>query len=209
MVSKVFRYLTAPKSVDLQLIVHNDRSEYVKAGYGGRPIELWPFYKFIRDHIYGDEDAARLEWVEWLTKEFQRTCMIPKKHGGMFRGSVHKLSLADSGDDNSIAWDDPRLLDNKKVYQGALRLVNSRLKMVDSIVSDGYIPSFGHPIVGETKKGKIFLNGGHHRAATLYALGYKSIPSVTIIPSGVLSANSIIRKLRGAVSWMSQESSKI
>ena len=77
----------------LNLIIHNDLNSYNESGYGGKEIVKWPFYKFIKIFIEGNNQESRYLWVNWLTEEFLKYCLVSKFKGGMYQGSVHRYAI--------------------------------------------------------------------------------------------------------------------
>ncbi len=169
-------------TVPISRLLHNNSQAYLQEGYGGQPIELWPFYIFISNYISGRIEEARSEWIEWLIEQYRRYKYWDKESGGMFGGSVHKgASMIASGIKNEelIA---PNFLSSDDIRKGAEMLVDRRLSMIDSIRTIGYRPELGSKFLGVIQpNGYIVLKSGHHRAATLRALGYKDIPKVKVI----------------------------
>lgn len=163
-------------------VVHNDLRAYLSSGYGGRHIDDWPFYFYIVMWIEGKHGDAKRLWVDWLLREFYQFGSIKKKSGGMYQGSVHRYACNCVSSDNfDRAWHRPETLDWNAACHGAHELVERRLKMVESIKNNGWRSELSDRICA-VKLGpdRYVLKGGHHRAATLYALGYSVLPNVDV-----------------------------
>ena len=164
----------------LKSVVHNDAEIYIRSGYGGKKIKKWPFYKFIKLWINGNHRQARSKWIDWLLNEFNKYKCIPKSRGGMYHGSVHFYSLKFKNINKKKLLLDPTLISKDSIKNGASILVDRRIKMISSIVKNGYKIDLADPIFA-VKTGNLYtLMGGHHRAALLYILGYKKLPRVIV-----------------------------
>ncbi len=182
-------------SVPLSNLMHDDSKAYLLEKYGARPIEEWPFYGFIQDYLAGNAHDARDRWVEWLVVQFGRYMYWRKKHGGMLGGSVHRFAQEFASCENECL-SDPGMISPEHVQKGAGMLVDRRLILVDSIFSDGYRPELGDRVVGVRRgRGGVMLKGGHHRAATLKALGYQELPGVEVASPFCFKARYYRKKL--------------
>lgn len=180
-------------AVLLSNVVHDDKPVYKDAGYGAQPIPKWPFYEFIKLYTKGFQNQCVDKWSVWLFGQFSKYKLIPKRKGGMFQGSVHRFAAEESKIETLKAIKFPDLLNSKDILYGAQKLINQRLKMVESIRVNGYIPKKGEKILALKKNNKIVLKGGHHRAATLKALGYKKLPEVLIVPKCIWRIRKCVR----------------
>lgn len=169
-----------PVTLPLLSLVHDDRPSYIQAGYGGRSISEWPFYEFIRLYIAGYEQQCVDQWTEWLLQQFSKFQTTPKNKGGMFQGSVHRNAAEHSHVNTASALQAPELLPEEDIRKGAQMLVYKRLKMVESIKVQGYLPENGDRIAAVRKGDRVVLFGGHHRAATLYALNYQKLAGIYV-----------------------------
>lgn len=168
------------QDVPLTRLVHNDRPAYVDAGYGARPVEEWPFFHFIRAYLQGSEQEARRDWIQWLEDQYRKYATIPKYQGGMQSGSVYRGAMERAGG----ATAEPSPGDIRASVES---LVDRRLSMVRSIRDRGYRPEEGEPIIavqGRDQTGRrcLILQGGHHRVATLCALGQATLPALRQAP---------------------------
>jgi len=171
-------------TVPISILLHNNSQAYLQEGYGGQPIDVWPFYTFIIKYISGQTDEARSEWTDWLVEQFGRYKYWDKDSGGMFGGSVHKGASNFFSRTNNNELIDPNSLSSDNIRKGAEMLVDRRLSMFDSIRTTGYHPSLGSKVLGVIQPDRyIVLKSGHHRAATLRALGYENMPEVKVISS--------------------------
>ena len=166
--------------IPIKKIIHNDLELYIKSGYGGKHIEDWPFYNFIKMCVKGDSKQAKDLWVNWLVHEFSKYCLNTKSKGGMYQGSVHRCAIKYEHKYKHDCWLKPSLLNKKIVKQGAKELVNKRIRLISSIINKGYQINMDDPIIAIKTKGKYVLKAGHHRAAIVYILGYKKLPGVIV-----------------------------
>ena len=60
--------------IPIKKIIHNDLELYVKSGYGGKHVEHWPFYNYIKMWVKGESEQAKDLWVDWLVHEFSKYC---------------------------------------------------------------------------------------------------------------------------------------
>ena len=170
------------KDLCLKQVLHNDLEAYVSSGYGGKPIAEWPFYRFISMWIGGRAAEAENLWVDWLLGEFARYGSVSKRRGGMYQGSVHRNACNYSDGDNVVlTWCNPQALDRTALCHGAQELVERRIQMIDSMKNNGWKGDLSDRICAvRASQGRYVLKGGHHRAATLYALGYSVLPTVYV-----------------------------
>lgn len=184
--------------IPLKFIVHNDLDCYVKSNYGGKGIKKWPFYKFIRLFIDGNHKRSRNLWINWLIQEFDKYCFEVKSKGGMFQGSVHKYSInyLVKNKEKKDCWLNPKLLSRANIKKGATFLVDKRIKMINSIVKNGYKTNFKDPIVAVKKKNLYVLKGGHHRASVLYVIGKNQLPAVIVYPGFIWNFKKWLKKIK-------------
>ena len=169
------------RTLPLDRVIHNDLPVYMEAEYGGRHIEQWPFFRFIRVYLAGREQECIFDWTEWLVREFAKYGLRRKSHGGMLRGSVHLNAARASTIETNYALRRPDVLSEADIRIGAEMLVRSRIQLVSSIAQVGYQPSLGVAVFGIKDNDCFVLKGGHHRAATLWALGYKEMPGIHVV----------------------------
>lgn len=170
------------KDLNLEVVLHNDLEAYVSSGYGGAAISEWPFYRFISMYISGSAAEAEKLWVDWLLREFDDYGSVSKSRGGMYQGSVHRYATDYfNGDNCNLGWCNPDSLNRNALLHGARVLVKRRFQMVESIKNDGWKGDLSDRICAvRASQGRYVLKGGHHRAATLYALGYSVLPTVYV-----------------------------
>ena len=180
-------------NVELSKLLHNDKSLYVLEGYGGKQINQWPFFYFIRQFFDGNEDKAKELWVNWLTDQYLKYGSFEKNIGGMHGGSVQNYALGSSG------CNSPSSLTHADIKRGALALVERRISMMQSIRDEGFnVKKNGRVIalkVMRNKKVHYVLKGGHHRAATLLALEYTTFPNMLILTPVTYKALHFGRKV--------------
>lgn len=167
-------------NLKLSDIVHNNLECYVQSGYGGKSIKNWPFYNFIKNWIEGDYKNSRNMWIDWLVNEFFKYNFKEKSKGGMYQGSVHSYALNFVNENREKYWNNPSLLSENCVGQGAAMLVDRRIEMIRSIKDKGYQINLSDPILAVDIDGKYVLKGGHHRAVVMHVLGYKKLPKVIV-----------------------------
>ena len=111
-------------SIVLNDILHNDLKFYNESGYGGKNINKWPFYQFIKMWVNGNCKQARDLWIEWLIIEFKKYCTKVKSKGGMYQGSVHRYALNYINENKNKYWVDALLVNEINVKKGAALLVD-------------------------------------------------------------------------------------
>ena len=162
--------------VELSRLLHDDKSLYVREGYGGKGIDYWPFFQFICQYLDGEEEKAKELWVEWLIGQYSKYGSLDKTLGGMSGGSVQVYAL------NFAGCKSPSSLNDSDIRHGAHMLVERRIEMIRSIRDEGFdVKKSGCETalkVTQNKNVYYVLKGGHHRAATLFALGYMTFPNV-------------------------------
>jgi len=189
------------QKVLLDSLLHNNLFAYMKEGYGARPIEEWPFYRFISIYLSGEKERAIEKWVEWLFEQFEKYRFIDKKKGGMLRGSVHRLAIDSGSCRNPECFLNPGLLTIDAIRAGALKLVQQRLLMVESIKNKGYQVTLSGKVMGVWNKNKkIVLKSGHHRAATLKGLGYKEMPELHVYSPLEYNCRTLLDRFKSALS---------
>ena len=164
----------------LSNILHNDLKYYNESGYGGKQIEKWPFYKFIKLWVSGNYKQARDLWIEWLVNEFNKYGNKAKSKGGMYQGSVHHYSLNYVNKNKNEHWIDALLINKINVKKGAALLVDKRIELIRSVINKGYSVELTDPIFAVRKGNRYVLKGGHHRAAIMHVIGHDSLPGVII-----------------------------
>lgn len=170
------------KCLDVMIseLLHNDSRAYVQSGYGGKRIELWPFYTFMKMWVDGDHLHSRDLWIDWLVNEFYKNGFMRKSDGGMYQGSVHRYTLNYVSKSKSEAWQNPALIKEAHLRQGAASLVDKRIEMIRSVMEMGYREELADPIFAVRTGSYYVLKGGHHRAAIMHILGYDKLPCVII-----------------------------
>ncbi len=169
----MFRFLL--QDVPFDRIRHNDLMCYVKEGYGGRPVANWPMYHFFAEYVHGERGHAQEQFEAWYKDQLNRYHDTPKGEGGMHKGSLYTLVENIAGVPFSEAGE---LHKNE-----AIRLrVAERFALLENIKNQGYRPD-AERIDGIQKGDFVYLLGGHHRAAALYALERKSLPRVMVFPN--------------------------
>ena len=166
--------------ISINNIIHNDLQCYVDSGYGSKEIKEWPFYRFIKLWINGNDDEAQDLWVNWLVDEFFKHCLSEKSKGGMCQGSVHRFAIEYMQKNKNECWLNPSLLNRTDVQLGASLLVKKRIQLIESIINKGYQIDMDDLIIAVKINGMYVLKGGHHRAAVVCILGYKKLPGVIV-----------------------------
>lgn len=171
------------QDVPMKVIRHSDRVCYLREGHGGRPVESWPIYRFFRQYVSGDTDRAEHEFCGWYHEQFVRYRLVPKRLGGMRGGSLARALETGNGrpiaDNGASGNGDP----DDRLREVITLRVRQRFALVDSIRTHGYIPEWTDPVIGIRRKGHVYLEGGHHRAAALLALGWDVLPATLVFSS--------------------------
>jgi hypothetical protein len=169
-------------NISIDNIVHNNLSCYIKSGYGGKEINKWPFYIFIKMYIDGKSELSRDLWVDWLLEQFIKHCLEVKSEGGMYQGSVHRYSVDLIDQKKDEYWLNPKLLSRTDIKKGATILVNKRIEMISSILNKGYQINLDDPIIAVKIKKQYVLKSGHHRASVMHILKCDKLPEVIVYP---------------------------
>jgi hypothetical protein len=173
------------RDVSLEEIRHDDRPVYVSEGYGGRPIECFPPFRFYRLFHEGRRDEAFERFSAWYVEQFRKYASVPKKLGGMLNGSFHRLLLSVSGGDGATGLALGSTSEDLLRHAAMLR-VEQRMALFEGIRDLGYQAGSTRPVLGVRRDRNVYLRGGHHRAAALKVLGQGSLPRVSVFPPRVL-----------------------
>ncbi|HKQ60352.1 MAG TPA: hypothetical protein VJS92_03645 [Candidatus Polarisedimenticolaceae bacterium] len=161
--------------VPFERLRHDDKPVHVAEGYGGRPIEHFPPYRFFRQVLAGDPDGARTGFREWYRQQFGKYAEVPKKRGGMRHGSLDRLVRAVHAREGSAE------LRAELVERAIAERVEQRLALFETLRTQGYDRARAERIVGIRRRGAVFLTGGQHRAAALRALELPALPDVVVL----------------------------
>ncbi len=178
------------QDIPLADIRHNDLPAYLAEGFGGKPIEEWPVYRFFTMYWEGNREEATREFVEWYRDQLGKYAMVPKRDGGMRRGSLYNLIEKRCGV--------PFEKTETSCREATIReRVSQRLGLLDTIQSRGYQAGEAERIDGFREKGFVYLTGGHHRAAILKVLGEEKLPGVLVFPNRlVYNFFTLLRNIR-------------
>lgn len=175
------------KDVPLSSIRHSDRKCYVQEGHGGREIEVWPIYRFIHQYVNGDMEQAREDFADWYLDQFMKYRHVPKQLGGMRGGSLARVVEGEvvaapvaGGRSREAGTDESYDEANARLQKAIALRVEQRLELVESIRVDGYTPNLSDPVLAIKQNHCLYLEGGHHRAAVLKALGWSVFPGVKV-----------------------------
>ena len=164
------------QNVPLSRIRHNDLSCYLKEGFGGSSVEAWPIHTFFKQYIAGEKEVAQENFEKWYKEQLGKYHSTPKAEGGMHKGSLYELIEKKCGTPFSEVKEDCK---NVAIREKVLE----RLKLLEDIRQRGYKPAEAERIDAVQKKGFVYLQGGHHRAAALYALGWSELPAILVFPN--------------------------
>lgn len=167
------------RDVSLEEIRHDDRPVFVSEGYGGRPIECFPPYRFYRLFHGGSRDEAFESFSAWYVDQFRKYASVPKKLGGMQNGSFHRLLRSVSGGDAGTA-PAPEATSDDLLQRAAVLRVEQRIALFEAIRDLGYQVARSTPVLAVRRDRNVYLTGGHHRAAALKVLGQRSFPRVSV-----------------------------
>lgn len=180
------------RDVSLDEIRHDDRPVYVFEGYGGRPIERFPPFRFYRLLHEGRRDEAFEGFSAWYIDQFRRYGCVAKKLGGMQNGSFHRLLLSVSGVDSGTVLALGSTSEDLLRRAAVLR-VEQRMALFEGIRELGYQVGRAKPVLGVRRDRNVYLTGGHHRAAALKVLGQPSFPRVSVFPPRALRTLKSLR----------------
>lgn len=179
----VFKKVFLQKDVPVTNLCVDDKPVYVAEGFGGRPLQEWPVVDFFRQYGAGKYDTARKDFTEWYLDQFQRQGHIPKRIGGMHKGTLYRV-IKRRHEAAGRPFSVRRGIMSPSIVKKATAVrVEQRLDFFENVMSRGYRPELSdHPIVGIRRGPKIVLQEGHHRAAAFIALGKKYIPQMLVFP---------------------------
>lgn len=170
----------------IEAVRHSERQCYIQEGHGGREIEVWPIYRFFQEYVNGSRERARAHFQEWYFKQYMKYGNVPKRLGGMCGGSLARTlartKQGDSDDGPYRYWnnDDREPDENDALREAIAERVEQRFELLESISNRGYHPDREDPVIGIERGPGIYLEGGHHRAAALKALGWATVPAVLV-----------------------------
>jgi hypothetical protein len=167
------------RDVPLGEVRHDDRPVFVAEGYGGRPIEAFPPYRFYRLFHEGSRDEASDRFSDWYVEQFRKYGSAPKRLGGMQNGTFHRLLSSIAGGDPGALLP-PESAGDDLVRRAAVLRVEQRMALFEAIRDLGYQLARAKPVLGVRKERNVYLTGGHHRAAALRVLGQGSLPQVSV-----------------------------
>ncbi len=175
------------KDVKLSSLRHNDLWAYRKEGFGGELLERWPVTGFFRLWAEGRKDEAQQEFCAWYGEQFSRYGAVPKSSGGLYGGTLYLLAEKmhkEAGKPfDALAW----ALDESILRQAVEQRVKQRLDFLRAFSEKGFVFDGRDPVEGIARGGVIVLQGGHHRAAALMALGKTTVPAMLVFPSRFVS----------------------
>ena len=151
-------------------------------GFGGRPINFFPPHGFYELYLRDCSEAFNV-FYSWYDMWFnvRKAWKLPMAKGGWQNGSLMKTVNrvhAEYGV-NMSGWDmhmaDPELI--KKAIHLRIAYYFSLLESIEKI---GLVPGLDDPIKGIFESDLCYLNGGHHRVASLAVLGYQTVEVLDI-----------------------------
>lgn len=185
-------------TIPMELIRCDNKRVHVLEGFGGKRITAWRVHKIIEIYISGRKAQAKSEYVDWYWSQFRRYAMVPKRVGGMYRGSLFSL-VQRAHRMHGLRFNGRVDRANECIVQRCIEdQVVKRFGLVDSVIEKGYSPRSRDPISVIGKHGLYYLIEGHHRVATLSALGYREVPNLYSFDNQILHRIwSGIKRLQG------------
>ena len=173
------RAINFQNKVPISKIYYSRKKCYVNEGFGGQQIILSPIYRFFKEYIHGDKQMAIEAFCDWYRDQFNKYHNVSKKFGGMYMGSLYRLVIENHRKAHQEFSNVKEA--NLEIVEISIRQrVAQRFALADQIIEEAYEVNFSDPITAIKKKGKYFLQGGHHRVCILAAMGEKFIPKVYI-----------------------------
>ncbi len=181
------------RDVPFEQVRHDARAVHLEEGYGGRPIECFPPFTFYRSFADGRSEEAIASFRSWYREQFTKYARVPKRLGGMQNGSLYRLVASQCAAEGlPFPVDDPSTSIGPLERAIALR-VSQRIELFVSIRDKGFLPAASTPILGIRRTGRVYLTGGHHRAAALRVLGHATFPRVSVFDPALLRALKALR----------------
>jgi hypothetical protein len=172
---------------------HDDKQVHRAEGYGGKPIEAFPPFRFYLLRETGHREQAYEQFRAWYHEQFDRYMRTEKSVGGMKNGSLYRLVVA-FHERTRVSWSDPAPAFRRDLVDRAIeQRVEERFQLLDSIKQRGYVRSSVDPVVGVARDDRVYLSSGHHRAAALRAIRSPSVPGVLVLSP---TARRVLRGLR-------------
>ena len=181
---KGFRHrLTARKNlvkIPLNKIRCQKRPFSEQQGFSGKPIASFPPARFFKMSL-DDYDKAYEAFCDWFRECLveMKAWQIPEADGGWAGGSfvraVYKLHEEHGKPLTDFEYADQNLVDEVIAQQ-----VKHYLGVVKSIRKKGFDDLIYPPIYCESENGYYYLENGHHRVSSLWALGYDDVAVMLI-----------------------------
>jgi hypothetical protein len=180
------------RDVPFDEVRHDDRAVHVKEGYGGRPIEYFPPFAFYQLFADGRSEEAIASFRSWYREQFRKYARAPKRLGGMLNGSLYRLVASQCvAEGVPFPVDDPA--PSIPLERAIALRVSQRIELFVSIRDRGFLSAASTPILGIRRTRRVYLTGGHHRAAALRVLGHATFPSVSVFDPSLHRALKTLR----------------
>jgi hypothetical protein len=168
---------------------HDDRPVFVAEGYGGRPIEHFPPYRFYGLVAEGRREEAAHRFAAWYTEQFHKYAQVPKKLGGMRGGTLYRL-VAAVCEEAGVPFEGDASRAEHPLAEAIARRVDQRIALFADLAANGWVRERTTPILGIRRGALVFLTGGQHRLAALAVLGRPTMPVSVFGPA-------TLRRLKG------------
>jgi hypothetical protein len=172
------------RSVPIADLRHDDRPVFVAEGYGGRPIEQFPPYRFYGLVAQGRREDAVHHFAAWYHEQFQKYAQVPKQLGGMRGGTLYRLVAAVCAEAGTL-FDGDASRAEAPLADAIARRVEQRIALFEDIGANGYRVERTTPILGIRRGALVYLTGGQHRAAALAVLGVREMPIAVFGPAAL------------------------
>lgn len=174
----VLRLITPWFLDDLQVsrLRCHSRPVAIEEGWGGRPIQFFPPYRFFRRSLDGDDEEARRGMAKWYFERMvdRRLFAVPKSEGGMQGGSLVRSVIAAHEAAGRTLDAEFSALDLDVTMEAIDRRVDERFDLLDSIREEG-LKEVGRYIYIVQNGEQLNIFKGHHRTAAAAACGHERI----------------------------------
>ena len=195
-VERVIARLFTYKNVDFSRLRFSYQSSYIREGWGGKDITLWPVYAFYKDYVNGERKIAHTAHCNWYLDQLKKYHGTSKEEGGMHWGSVYR-SIVKKYTEKKIDYGNDIFFDPAVVALAIRERVDDRFALLESIRQNGYDPKVATPIEGIKRKGYIYVMNGHHRWAIFKLLGYDCVPEIRAFSESIYTINITIKRILG------------
>jgi len=168
------------KKVPILQIRSEIKEVSISEGWGGKQIKYFPIYKFYKLYLSGDKKKAKEEMIYWYYNRFvvNKLYLVPKRQGGMQKGSLYKLIVRKHNKQGVIINDEFSNSSDDIIKDCIEQKVEQRFALLESIRNTGFYKT-NNPIILHEVNDFFYILSGHHRITSMAVCGYKTIEAIT------------------------------